>query len=88
MDPVIPHESFVAILGHLSERDRRRVLGTCKRMRALLLQKWMPLARAAFDAFKAQCLTVRWHLENDLRVSISRRFDDLPVGCRGKPLGH
>jgi hypothetical protein len=74
MDLIIPHDSFIAILGHLSERDRRRVLGTCKRMRALLQQKWMPLARAAFDAFKAQSLTVGWHPEDALTVSISKQF--------------
>jgi hypothetical protein len=74
MDLIIPHESFLAILGHLSERDRRRVLGTCKRMRALLQQKWMPLARAAFDAFKARCLEERWHPMNALTVRISKQF--------------
>ncbi len=72
---IIPHESFLAILGHLSERDRHRVLSTCKRMR-VLLQKRLPAARAAFDAFKTQCLTEEegWYLKNDLTVRISDEF--------------
>jgi hypothetical protein len=78
MDLIIPRESFLAILGHLSERDRHRVLSTCKRMRALLRER-LPLARAAFDAFKARCLEEedeeeRWYLENDLKVSISHEL--------------
>ena len=68
---LIPPESFLAILGHLSERDRLRVLRTCKRMR-VWLQKRQSVAQAAFDAFKAQC--VGWHPIDNLTVRTSGAF--------------
>ena len=61
---LIPPESFQAILSHLCERDRLRVLCTCKRMREWL-QKRKSVAQAAFDAFKAHCVTVGWHLQDN-----------------------
>ena len=68
---LVPETSLLAILSHLSERDRLRVLSTCKRMR-VWLQKRQAVAQAAFDAFKAQRLTAgNWHLVNELTVSTS-----------------
>ena len=61
---LIPPESFQVILRHLSERDRLRVLRTCKRMREWL-QKRESMAQAAFDAFKAHCVTVGWRMHDD-----------------------
>ncbi len=68
---LVPKDAFVSILGHLSERDRLRLLSTCKRMREWL-QKRLPIARAAFDAFKAHCTTiVGWTEDDELQVSRS-----------------
>jgi hypothetical protein len=65
---LIPPETFLSILGHLSERDRLRLLSTCKRMR-VWLQKRQSAALAAFNAFKTQRLTVsNWYLVDDLAV--------------------
>jgi hypothetical protein len=67
MDLIQP-ETFLAILGYLSERDRLRLLSTCKRMR-VWLQKRHSVALAAFNAFKTQRLTVsNWYLVDDLAV--------------------
>ena len=57
---LIPTDALLSILGRLSERDRIRVLSTCKRMMREWLQKRLPIARAAFDAFKAHCTTIGW----------------------------
>jgi hypothetical protein len=64
---LIPKEAFLSILGHLSERERIRMLRTCKRMREWL-QKRLQIARAAFDAFKAHCMTIGWTEYDELQV--------------------
>jgi hypothetical protein len=67
---ILPDESFIAILRHLSEQDRIRMLCTCKKMRKWL-RKRQDNARAAFHAFKAKCLKDGWRRENDLTVCLS-----------------
>jgi hypothetical protein len=57
---LIPKDAWTSILGHLSERDRIRVLSTCKGMMREWLPKRLQIARAAFDAFKAHCTTTGW----------------------------
>lgn len=64
----ISDEALVSILGHLSERDRIRLLSTCKRMREWL-KKRRTIAEAAFKAFKAHCMTDGWKEDNALQVS-------------------
>ena len=64
---LLPKEAFLSILGHLSERDRIRMLSTCKRMRKWLQQR-LQIARAAFNAFKAHCTTSGWTEYDELQV--------------------
>ena len=78
---LIPKDAFLSILGHLSERDRIRVLSTCKRMMREWLEKRLPIARAAFDAFKAHCTTVGWTVNNELEVR-HYRVMHLPRGTK------
>ncbi len=66
---LIPKETVVSILGHLSERERIRLLSTCKRMREWLKER-LPIARAAFHAFMAHCTTVGWTEKNQLSVGL------------------
>ena len=67
----ITSESFLNILEHLSERDRIRVLCTCKNMR-VWLQKRESIAKAAFDEFKA------WAVEEEE----GWYYDSLPLTVR------
>jgi hypothetical protein len=60
---LIPKETVVSILGHLNERERIRLLSTCKRMREWLKER-LTIARNAFDAFKAHCTTVGWEQDD------------------------
>ena len=68
---LIPKETVVSILGHLSERERIRLLSTCKRMHEWLKER-LKIARNAFDAFKAHCTTIRWRKDNEMKVSYHR----------------
>jgi hypothetical protein len=63
---------FTAVLKHLPERNRVRLLCTCKKMREWL-RKRVEIARAAFSAFKAQSLKRGWILDNDMAVSITAK---------------
>jgi hypothetical protein len=64
----IPTDALLLILGRLSERERIRFLSTCKKMVREWLQKRLPIAQAAFDAFKANCTTVGWTEDNEWEV--------------------
>ena len=69
---LIPTESFLLILRHLSEPDRIKMLRTSKKMREWL-QKRQHIAQAAFDAFKAESLKDGWQRIDDLTVRILRK---------------
>ena len=77
---IISAESFVAILRHLSEQDRIKMLCTCKKMREWL-HKRQDIARAAFDAFKAKCLKDGWRRQDDrtVRLNTTENHDDRTV---------
>jgi hypothetical protein len=70
---LLPRETVVSILGHLSERERIRLLRTCKRLREWLKER-LPIARAAFDAFKAHCTTVGWTERIQLSVRLYENY--------------
>jgi hypothetical protein len=72
---LIPKETVVSILGHLSERERIRLLSTCKRLREWLKER-LTIARVSFDAFKVHCTTVGWTERNQLSVGL---YEDYTV---------
>ena len=77
---LIPNDALMSILGHLSERERIRLLSTCKRLREWL-KKRLPIAQAAFDAFKAHCTRIGWVEDTRMQVSYDRSVE-LPRGIK------